>query len=235
VAKSLGLYPTANTPEPWGNRRNGTCISRGIRQARSFTRQAIRSAVQPLDRHLAVVDIQRADQRLGFAFYPGAMSASLLGLFRGVGVSLATPGVFDLPAWVICRRTREVGIRIAPRGDEACWLPWGTGIGLEAGSLAQGMLYGVPLRTRSPSPQCRFCPTNAQAPFNVRYPHRCVLCGRHVAASHAGALRRSSVFEPPNHFSATTAFVRHWCSPAPGPVAPRYSPRERAEFARRLG
>jgi hypothetical protein len=114
VAKLLGLYPTANTGA-LGNRCNGTCIPRGIRQARSFTRQAIRSAVQPLDRHLAVVDIQGADQRLGFAFYPGAMSASLLGLFRGVGVSLATPGVFDLPERVICRRTRELGIRIAPR------------------------------------------------------------------------------------------------------------------------
>jgi hypothetical protein len=50
-----------------------------------------------------------------------------------------------------------------------------------------------------------------------------------------GAQRRNGVVQIRNYFPATTAFVRHLCSPVPGPVAPRYSPRERAGFARRLG
>jgi hypothetical protein len=96
---------------------------------------------------------------MGFAFYRARMSASVLGPSAGIGVSLATPGLFGLPAFVIfsgelaslenglhpgADRTRGILWLVVRRG--VCWLPWGTGIGLGAGSLVKGMLYDVPVR-----------------------------------------------------------------------------------------
>jgi hypothetical protein len=97
--QGLGLSPRANTGA-LENRRTCTWISRAIRRARSFTRQAIRSALQPLDRNLAVVVMKRVNGHPGFAFYPARMSASVPGPFSAVGVSLATPGLLGVPGFV---------------------------------------------------------------------------------------------------------------------------------------
>lgn len=53
------------------------------------------------------------NEHLGFAFYPARMSASLLALFSMLGLSLAMLGLYGLLAFVVRRRTHEVGIRIA--------------------------------------------------------------------------------------------------------------------------
>jgi len=75
--------------------------------------QSIRSVVQRLDPNLAVANVETMDEHLGFAFYPARMSASLLGLFSMLGLSLATLGLYGLLAFLVRRRTHEVGIRIA--------------------------------------------------------------------------------------------------------------------------
>jgi ABC-type antimicrobial peptide transport system permease subunit len=53
------------------------------------------------------------NEHVGFALYPARMSASLLGLFSILGLSLAILGLYGLLAFVVRRRTHEVGIRIA--------------------------------------------------------------------------------------------------------------------------
>jgi len=123
--------------------------------------QAIRSAVRSMDPSLAVVDMQTMEEHLGLAFYPARMSASLLSVFSVVGVSLAMLGLYGLLAFVIRRRTRELGIRIAlgAQKRDVMWLvvreggllvALGIGIGLVTtsvvGSLVEGMLYGVSVR-----------------------------------------------------------------------------------------
>jgi len=75
--------------------------------------QSIRAVVQGLDSDLAVTDVQTMNEHLGLAFYPARMSASMLGLFSVLGLSLAMLGLYGLLAFVIRRRTREVGIRMA--------------------------------------------------------------------------------------------------------------------------
>jgi ABC-type antimicrobial peptide transport system permease subunit len=98
------------------------------------------------------------NEHLGFAFYPARMSASLLGLFSLLGLSLAMLGLYGLLAFVIRRRTREVGIRIALGAQKkdvmslvfrqggvlvAGGVALGLGAAYAATRLVAGMLYGV--------------------------------------------------------------------------------------------
>jgi predicted permease len=120
--------------------------------------QPIRAVVQGLDPNLAVTDVQTMNEHLGFAFYPARMSASLLGLFSLLGLSLAMLGLYGLLAFVIRRRTREVGIRIALGAQKkdvmslvfrqggvlvAGGVALGLGAAYAATRLVAGMLYGV--------------------------------------------------------------------------------------------
>ena len=120
--------------------------------------KAIRAAVQKLDPNLPVTDVQTMNEHLGFALYPARMGASLLGLFSTLGLLLATMGLYGLLAFVVRRRTREVGIRMALGAQkrdvvslvmrQGLWLvAVGMALGLAAAyaatGLIAGMLYGV--------------------------------------------------------------------------------------------
>ena len=120
--------------------------------------QPIRAVVQSLDPNLAIADVQTMNEHLGFAFYPARMSASMLGLFSLLGLSLAMLGLYGLLAFVIRRRTREVGIRMALGAQKkdvmslvfrqgGLLVAAGVALGLAgayaATRLVAGMLYGV--------------------------------------------------------------------------------------------
>jgi predicted permease len=120
--------------------------------------QPLRAVVQSLDSNVAVTDVQTMNEHLGLAFYPARMSASMLGLFSLLGLSLAMLGLYGLLAFVIRRRTREVGIRMAlgAQKKDVMFLVFrqggllvavGAALGLSAAyaatRLVAGMLYGV--------------------------------------------------------------------------------------------
>jgi putative ABC transport system permease protein len=120
--------------------------------------QPIRGVVQNLDPNLAVTDVQTMNEHLGFAFYPARMSAFLLGLFSLLGLSVAMLGLYGLLAFVIRRRTHEVGIRMALGAQKkdvmllvvrqgGLLVALGVALGIAAAyaatSLVAGMLYGV--------------------------------------------------------------------------------------------
>jgi len=98
------------------------------------------------------------NEHLGFAFYPARMSAFLLGLFSMLGLSLAMLGLYGLLAFVVRRRTHEVGIRIAlgaTKGDVlsvimrrgillvALGMTLGLGAAYAASRVVAGLLYGI--------------------------------------------------------------------------------------------
>ena len=120
--------------------------------------KAIRAAVQELDPNLPVTGVQTMNEHLGFAFYPARMGASLLGLFGTLGLLLAMMGLYGLLAFVVRRRTREVGIRLALGAQSrdvvslvmrqgGLLVALGMALGLAAAygvtDLIAGMLYGV--------------------------------------------------------------------------------------------
>ena len=111
-----------------------------------------------LDRELPV-QLTIMEEHLGFATIAQRLGAVLLGTFGAVGMLLAAIGLYGVMAYVVSRRTREIGIRMALGSERSAVLGLvlgqalrltGTGlvIGLAAAAavshLIGGFLLGVP-------------------------------------------------------------------------------------------
>ena len=98
------------------------------------------------------------DQRLGDSLAPRRFYLTLIGTFAAIAVILAALGVYSVMSYLLARRTREFGIRIAlgaqpgqVRGlvlSETLMLATLGGLGGLAGAVAltrylKTMLYGV--------------------------------------------------------------------------------------------
>jgi macrolide transport system ATP-binding/permease protein len=120
--------------------------------------KALRAAVQRLDPNLPLIDIETMNEHLGFALYPARMEASLLGLFGVLGLMLAMLGLYGVVSFVVRRRRREIGIRLALGArqrelramfvrDALALSGSGIGIGLAASlglmRLVKSLLFGI--------------------------------------------------------------------------------------------
>ena len=71
---------------------------------------------------------------------PEQFSALLLG---GLDMMLATVGIYGVTTYLVCQRTHEIGVRMAPGAGKTRILHW---ILLEAARpVAIGMAFGLPL------------------------------------------------------------------------------------------
>lgn len=118
----------------------------------------VRGLVRALDPGLPVFEARTMREYLGFALLPVRLAGTLLGVFGGIGLLLATVGIYGVTAYSVSRRTREVGVRMAlgarPRDVLALVVRQGMTpalIGLAAGvlialavtRLLRSLLYGV--------------------------------------------------------------------------------------------
>ena len=121
---------------------------------------AIARAVREVDERLPVLSVATWRDHLdaGFDLKVHRAGAGVFSLFGGIALLLAVLGVYGVKSYVVSRRTREFGIRIAV-GAHPRALLWqvlreggrtttiGIGIGLllslAAGQFLQGILYGV--------------------------------------------------------------------------------------------
>jgi predicted permease len=79
-------------------------------------RNAIRDAegqVYAVDRKQPVFEIKTMDQRLSDALAPQRFDLLLIGAFAAIAIMLAAAGVYGVMSYLVTRRTREMGIRIA--------------------------------------------------------------------------------------------------------------------------
>jgi predicted permease len=111
-----------------------------------------------LDESLPIMELKSMKRHLDIMLFAPRMGGTLLGIFGGLAVLLATMGLYGVVSHAAAQRTREVGIRVALGArpmdvvrvvtEQAMILVGvGTAIGLALGFLATrplgGYLYGV--------------------------------------------------------------------------------------------
>ncbi len=117
----------------------------------------LRSTISGIDPDLPV-QLSTMHGYLGIAMVPQRLGAILLSVFGGLGMLLAALGLYGVLAYLVARRTREIGIRMALGSEPAAvmhmvlWqalrlvaagLAIGLLLGLLAGHLIRGFLFGV--------------------------------------------------------------------------------------------
>ena len=118
----------------------------------------IRSTAQRVDPAVPLVDLRTVDDQLDRSLSNERLLAILATAFAGLAVLLAVVGLYGVTSFVVSRRTREIGIRMAlgaTRGsalwlvlrDTAAMVLGGIAIALPAlwslGRLVESQLFGV--------------------------------------------------------------------------------------------
>ena len=107
---------------------------------------AVKEQVAGLDRSLPVFDVRTMKMHLRGALLLPRMTALMFGLAGGVGLLIASIGVYGIVSFAVARRTREIGLRMAigARRDQILRMILGHGMGLTAAGLTLGVAAALP-------------------------------------------------------------------------------------------
>ncbi len=120
--------------------------------------RGVRAAVSQVDPRMALFSVRTVEAQIDENLQIERLMAILSFFFGGVAALLAAIGLFGVLAYSVARREREIGIRIALGASpwEASWailrevalyvflgLAAGLGAAALAGSLVEGLLFGV--------------------------------------------------------------------------------------------
>jgi len=102
---------------------------------------AMREAVRQVDANVPVNRVRTLNQQIDKSLMSERLLASLSGVFGGLATLLAAIGLYGVMAYMVVRRTREIGIRMAlgAAGTSVIWLVMREVLLLAAGGVAIGL------------------------------------------------------------------------------------------------
>ena len=75
--------------------------------------QAVRKQIHSLDPAMAIFNDETMEEHVRSAFFLPRLAAILFGTFGGIGLVLASVGLYGVMSFAVSRRRREIGIRMA--------------------------------------------------------------------------------------------------------------------------
>jgi macrolide transport system ATP-binding/permease protein len=109
--------------------------------------KTVRDTIRSVDPQLAVVSIQslRSFHEDGIMVWFVKTGARVCATFGGLALFLAVVGIYGVKAYIVTRRTREIGIRMAlgATRENVLWMVLKEGLGMTAAGLALGLLLAL--------------------------------------------------------------------------------------------
>ena len=152
--------PEMYSPYGWWNTMN--LVLRGSSDSASLV-SAVHSEVAALDKEVPVYEVKRMEDLVSHSMERQRFELVLLALFAMVALLLAAVGVYGLLAFVVNRRTHEIGLRIAlgahPRNVLALVMTqgmklvlFGLGTGVVSSLMLMRLMSGLLYRVSSTDP-----------------------------------------------------------------------------------